>query len=165
MKNIFILGVVSILFGCQPKADDHSKELQNQINNLKSELSETYKPGFGEFMGNIQVHHSKLWFAGEYENWKLADFEINEIKENLENIQKYETDRSESEMIPMIKPALDSVSDAIQKQNLLKFKSSFNLLTNTCVNCHITTKHEFIQIQVPDMHIFSNQKFKMENND
>lgn len=162
MKNILLLGLVCILFSCQPKVDDHSKELQNQINNLKSELSKTYKPGFGEFMGNIQVHHSKLWFAGENENWKLADFEINEIKENLEAIQKYETDRQESEMIPMIKPALDSVSHAIQKQNLSEFKSSFNLLTNTCVNCHQATKHEFIQIQVPDMQIFRNQKFKIE---
>lgn len=162
MKNILLLGLVCVLFSCQPKVDDHSKELQNQINNLKSELSETYKPGFGEFMGNIQVHHSKLWFAGENENWKLADFEINEIKENLEAIQKYETDRQESEMIPIIKPALDSVSHAIQKQNLSEFKSSFNLLTNTCVNCHQATKHEFIQIQVPDMQIFRNQKFKIE---
>lgn len=162
MKNIVLLGLIFTVFSCQPKVDDHSKELQNQIDNLKSELSETYKPGFGEFMGNIQVHHSKLWFAGENENWKLADFEINEIKENLEAIQKYETDRQESEMIPMIKPALDSVSHAIQKQNLSEFKSSFNLLTNTCVNCHQATKHEFIQIQVPDMQIFRNQKFKIE---
>lgn len=163
MKSILLLGLICTLFSCQQKVDDHSKELQNQIDNLKSELSETYKPGFGEFMGNIQVHHSKLWFAGENENWKLADFEINEIKENLEAIQKYETDRPESEMIPMIKPALDSVSHAIQKQNLLEFKNSFNLLTNTCVNCHRATKHEFIQIKVPDMQIFRNQKFKMDN--
>lgn len=162
MKNILLLGLICTLFSCQPKVDDHSKELQSQIDNLKSELSETYKPGFGEFMGNIQVHHSKLWFAGENENWKLADFEINEIKENLEDIQKYETDRPESEMIPMIIPALDSVSHAIQKQSSVRFKRSFNLLTNTCVSCHRATKHEFIQIQEPDMKIFSNQKFKME---
>lgn len=112
MTNTLLLGLVCILFSCQPKVADHSKELQNQTINLKNELLETYKPGFGKFMGNMQVHHSKLWFASE--NWKLVDFEINEIKENLENIQKYETDRSESEMIPMIKPAIDNVSDAIQ---------------------------------------------------
>ncbi len=116
MKNILLLGLICTLFSCQPKVDDYSKELQNQINKLKSELSETYKPGFGEFMGNIQVHHSKLWFAGENENWKLAEFEINEIEENLEAIQKYETNRPESQMIPMIRPALDSVSNAIQKK-------------------------------------------------
>lgn len=162
MKNILLLGFICTLFSCQPNVDDHSKELQNQIDQLKKDLSETYKPGFGEFMGNIQVHHAKLWFAGENENWKLADFEINEIKENLEAIQKYQTDRPETEMIPIIQPALDSVSLAIQKQNLAEFKSSFKLLTNTCVECHRDTKHEFIQIQVPVMDVFSNQKYRLE---
>ena len=162
MKNILLLGFIFSLISCQPNVDDHSKELQNQIDQLKSELAEAYKPGFGEFMGNIQVHHAKLWFAGENENWKLADFEINEIKENLEAIQKYQTDRPETEMIPIIHPALDSVSLAIQKQNLAEFKNSFKLLTNTCVECHRDTKHEFIQIQIPVMDVFSNQKYRME---
>lgn len=163
MKNSLLVVSICVLFSCQTKVDDHSKELQNQIDGLRSELSETYKPGFGEFMGHIQEHHAKLWFAGENENWKLAEFEINEIKENLEAIQTYETDRPESVMIPMIEPAMDSVSYAIQKQNLVQFKSSYNLLTNTCVKCHQATKHEFIQIQVPNMNTFSNQNFKIGN--
>ncbi|RXJ45714.1 hypothetical protein [Gelidibacter gilvus] len=73
----------------------------------------------------------------------MADFEINKIKEELKDIQKYETNRPESEMTPMINPALDSVSKALQKQNLVHFKSSFNFLTKTCDNCHRETKHEF----------------------
>jgi hypothetical protein len=162
MKNIILLGLICTLFSCQPKVDDHSKELQNQIDNLKSEISETYKPGFGEFMGNIQVHHSKLWFAGENENWKLADFEINEIKEALEDIEKYQSERPESKSIPMINPALDSVSNAIQQKNLIQFQRSYNLLTNTCTNCHQATNHGFIQIKIPSQQNFSNQRFKLE---
>jgi len=49
----------------------------------------SYKPGFGEFMGGIQVHHEKLWFAGTNQNWKLAGFEIHEIKESMDDIRKY----------------------------------------------------------------------------
>ena len=163
MKNILLLGLICILFSCQPKVDDHSKELQNQIDKLKSELSETYKPGFGEFMGNIQVHHSKLWFAGKNENWELADFEINEIKEALEDIEKYQSERTESKSIPMINPALDSVSNAIQQKNLIQFERSYKLLTNTCTSCHQATNHEFIQIAIPSQQNFSNQRFKLEN--
>lgn len=162
MKNILTLALFCTLFGCQSKVDDDVVKLQNQIDKLKSELAETYKPGFGDFMGTIQVHHSKLWFAGENENWELADFEIHEIRENMEDIQKYQANRAESKLMSMITPALDSVSRAIQKQNLEQFRSSFRLLTNSCVTCHNDTKHEFIQIQVPNINVFSNQKFKME---
>jgi hypothetical protein len=46
--------------------DEANREqaLQNRIDSLEQKLNETYKPGFGEFMSNIQVHHEKLWFAG-----------------------------------------------------------------------------------------------------
>lgn len=94
-----------------------SNELQNQIDNLKRELSETYKPGFGEFMGAIQIHHAKLWFAGTNENWKLAEFEIKEIRENLEGIQKYFSDRKESKSIGMINLPMESLNNSNLKKN------------------------------------------------
>ena len=48
-----------------------------------------YTPGLGEFMSGIQVHHEKLWFAGKAGNWQLADFETGEIRETIDDIQKY----------------------------------------------------------------------------
>ena len=39
-------------------------------------------------MSGIQVHHEKLWFAGTAKNWRLADFEIHEIMEAVDDIAK-----------------------------------------------------------------------------
>lgn len=61
----------------------------------------------------------------------------------------------------MIYPALDSVSNAI-KEKTAQFERSYNLLTNTCTKCHQATKHEFIQIKIPDKNVFSNQEFKLQ---
>lgn len=108
------------------------QQLQNRIDSLEQKLSETYKPGFGEFMSGIQAHHSKLWFAGQNENWELAQFEIDEIKESLDDIRKYETDRKKSQLIPMINPALDSIGNAVHKKDIQAFKRSFVFLTSTC---------------------------------
>ncbi|MBO9531092.1 MAG: hypothetical protein J7514_15265, partial [Acinetobacter oleivorans] len=71
--------------------------MQNRIDSLQSQLEHSYKPGFGDFMGRIQVHHNKLWFAGQNQNWKLADFEIHEISEAVSDIQKYQAHRKESQ--------------------------------------------------------------------
>lgn len=46
---------------------------------------EPYQPGLGEFMTATQLRHAKLWFAGEQNNWDLAAYEIDEIKEGLED--------------------------------------------------------------------------------
>src|SRR5678815_372778 len=108
MKYISLLISLLMLSACNQQNGDLSK-FQAQIDSLQNKLNNTYKPGFGEFMSSIQVHHNKLWFAGQNQNWKLADFEVNEIKETVEAIEKYQTEREESEKIEMLKPALDSV--------------------------------------------------------
>ena len=136
------------------------RQLQSRIDSLQQQIDKSYKPGFGEFMGSIQVHHEKLWFAGINQNWKLADFEINEIKESLEDIQSYCTDRPERKSLTMIDRPLDSISYAIQQKDEALFKKNFITLTNTCNNCHRTTEHEFNVIKIPDTPPFSNQEFK-----
>ena len=160
MKYTFSILLTLTLFACNQKTDK-TMALQNRIDSLESKIANSYKPGFGEFMSCIQAHHSKLWFAGQQKNWKLAEFEVHEITEGIENIQKFQAERSESQMINMTNPALDSVSNAIQKKDYTLFKSSYNLLTNTCNNCHRATNFEFNVVKIPDTQPYSNQDFKV----
>lgn len=113
-------------------------------------------------MGNIQTHHSKWRFAEKNENRKLVNLEINEIKEGLEGTEKYRSERTERQSIPMINPALNSVANAIQQKNLIQFEHSYNLLTNTCTNYHRAPNQGFIQLTIPSRQNFSNQRFKLE---
>ena len=85
---------------------------------------------------------------------------MDEIRETFEDLQKYETDRKEIQLIPMINPALDSVSNAIEQKNYEQFNNNFTLLTNTCNACHIAAKFEFNVVKIPDAQTFSNQDFK-----
>lgn len=160
MRQLLLVTTLFGLFACNQQTEN-TKVLQNRIDSLEKKLADTYKPGFGEFMSGIQAHHSKLWFAGQNENWKLADFEVHEIMEAIEDIQKFQTERKESQMIGMINPALDSINNAIQQKNPVLFKSSYTLLTNTCNNCHHAANFEFNVVKIPDNQPFSNQDFKI----
>jgi hypothetical protein len=159
MKTLVILISALVLVSCT-QSNEKISQLQNQIDSLQKRLTETYKPGFGEFMTYVQSHHAKLWFAGQNENWKLADFEIHEIMEAVENVKKFATDRKESKLIGMITPALDTVNLAIQQKNLLFFRKSYNSLTNTCNLCHRAANFEFNLVKTPETQTFSNQDFK-----
>ena len=53
-----------------------------------SEPAQPYTPGLVEFMMNVQSHHAKLWLAGNARNWDLADYQVDELKELLEDIAK-----------------------------------------------------------------------------
>jgi len=161
MRSVCLLLLLCAIAGCGSKSNEVQK-LNTRIDSLGKELAHAYKPGLGEFMSGIQVHHEKLWFAGEAQNWALADFEIGEIKETLNDIRTYNADRTEIRSLLMIDPAVDSITNAIQQKNPQLFKSSFFLLTNTCNNCHHATNHDFNVIKIPDTPPFSNQDFKVQ---
>jgi hypothetical protein len=162
MKQIFFLLLTLVFSGCN-QPTENTKVLHQRLDSLELKLADTYKPGFGEFMSSIQVHHNKLWFAGINQNWKLADFEVHEIIEAIDEIKKYQKDRKESQMIGMIVPALDSVNAAIQQKNPALFKSSYVFLTITCNKCHRANEFEFNVVKIPDNPPFSNQDFKHQD--
>ena len=153
--------IIGILFLSCNRQTQKNSDLQKRIDSLEIKISQSYKPGFGEFMSNIQIHHAKLWFAGKNQNWKLADFEVNEIEENLEGIKKYCSDRSETKSIGMIDLPMDSISATIQQKNQNSFRDKYMDLTNTCNKCHQETEHEYNVIKIPDTPPFSNQDFKV----
>ena len=158
MKDFFII----LLIVCGTSSCQQSKQnaLQQKVDSLEKKLSNTYKPGFGEFMSSIQVHHAKLWFAGQNQNWQLADFEMHEIAETLDAIKEYQTEREESKKVDMLKPSLDAVKDAIDKKDATLFTSSYLLLTNSCNNCHKAVNFGFNVVKIPETPPFSNQAFK-----
>jgi hypothetical protein len=158
MRIIFAVSAFFLLACNQP---GNTVQLQKQVDSLKLQLANSYKPGLGELMAGIQVHHAKLWFAGQNENWKLANFELNEIKEAVETIQKSYPERDESKMLlHLFSPVLDSMDHAIQQTNSSVFKNTYVLLTNTCNNCHHVAGFAFNVVTIPSSPPFSNQDFK-----
>lgn len=156
----FCVGLLFMLLACN--AGTNTSKVEIYPDSVLVKKSQTYKPGLGEFMSGIQVHHAKLWFAGVNQNWKLADFEIHEIGEALDDIRTFNIDRVEVKSINMIDAPIDSVSFSIQQHDLNSFKKNFILLTNTCNSCHKATDHGFNVVKVPDTPPFSNQDFKVQ---
>ena len=157
-RAVFFLLLTLLFVSC-----NDSQKLQDQIDKLKFQTLNSYKPGLGEFMSNIQIHHAKLWFAGMNQNWQLADFELNEISETVTAIQKYETEREESKSVSVLFPALDSVRTAIQKHDAKQFVQNYTELTTTCNACHQMVKFGFNVVKEPDTPPFSNQEFSVKH--
>lgn len=162
MKALLVVFIAISLISCSPGSSNEAL-LQNQIDSLQAKLSESYKPELGELMTNIQAHHAKLWYAGQYQNWKLADYEIKELQEIVEDIKKYNSDRNEVKLIGMIQSPLTQVSNFIQNRNSKQFEDNFTTLTKTCNACHLATKYEFNVVEIPEGQMFGNQDFKPSN--
>lgn len=166
MRGLFVpLVLIGLLTACT-KSNNGEQALQNQNDSLKTKLENAYKPGFGDFMGKVQTRHSKLWFAGVNENWELAEFEMHELEEVIEDIRTVYPNREETQSLPIIEPSLETVNNAIKQRDAEVFKKGYLTLTNACNSCHQATKVEFIKIKTPTIPPHSNQDFmKLVNND
>ncbi len=164
MKIPALLLLTILLNSCTPQAPvlPESTVITDELAAQLRDMKEKYRPGLGEIMSGIQTHHAKLWFAGINENWKLAEYEIKEIKERLQTAQDIETNRKETGEIPMIYGSIDSVLNTIHQKNVSAFKNSFKSLTNTCNSCHRSVNFEFNVVTIPAAPPVTNQSFKVK---
>ena len=124
---------------------------------------EPYKPGLGEFMMATQLRHAKLWFAGKSHNWDLAAYEIDEIKEGLEDAARLHSTVDGVAVAEMIKtiidPRIERLEKAVGAKNNAQFVAAFDELTDGCNACHTGAGKPFIRIQRPSVPPLSNQNF------
>ena len=132
-------------------------------NNATSEPAQPYTPSLVEFMMNVQSHHAKLWLAGNARNWDLADYQVDELKELLEDIAKRVPDYKGTPVGKMIEsitmPPIGDIESAIKARDSAKFAAAFDQLTAACNACHEAANRGFIVIQRPATSPFPNQSF------
>jgi hypothetical protein len=127
---------------------------------------EPYQPGLGEFMTATQLRHAKLWFAGKQNNWDLAAYEIDEIKQGLEDAARLFPTFDGIPVAEMIKtiidPRIEELEKAVRAKSSTKFTAAFDELTSGCNNCHAGASKPFIRIQRPIAPPLTNQNFEPE---
>ena len=129
--------------------------------------NEAYTPGLGDLMGQIQMRHAKLWFAGKAMNWQLAAYELDEIKEAFEDAAKYQPNFKGKPIAEMIGPItaqpITKLEKAIATKDTAQFAKAFDSLSKACMSCHQDTEHGFIAIQRPSFPPLTNQRFELKH--
>ena len=127
------------------------------------EQAQPYVPGLVEFMMTVQTHHTKLWLAGNARNWELADYQLDEMKELVEEIAKRVPKYRDVPVGQMIEaatlPPIADIEAAIKARDGKKFAVAFDALTAACNACHEAANRGFIVIQRPANSPFPNQSF------
>ena len=114
-------------------------------------------PGLGEIMTLQQLRHIKLWFAGSAANWALADYEIGELNEGFEDVDKLLDGGTVDKMVGA---PLKDLQKIIDGKNRAAFPAAFDSLSAGCNACHHALDHAFIVIKRPTSLPYSDQAFE-----
>jgi hypothetical protein len=145
-----------------------SKQQDPQKTNSASE-KETVQPKEEHYelalaMARMQTYMQKLHFAGQNENWKLAQFYTHEVEETMEDIINHNVVDEGQEISSLVKtmafPNIEKLEKTIASEDKTSFVEGYQLLLRSCNNCHVASKHEFIKITTPKNEDFINQDFK-----
>lgn len=156
------IGVVALPFGLRvdaARAQEHG-----------------YPAHLGDLMNeSMQVHHTKLWLAGQAGNWPLAAFEVRKLKETVEEVKEAIVQIQASspkwhrvpvgEMLSAVDAHLDGLDQAVKEKNATKFTTAYRELTAACNACHVRAGERQIKIIEPRATggVFIDQDFTVSN--
>lgn len=152
--------VVLLIFarGCSQKPETSSEGLEERLKKLEIAV-----PGVGAMMGSVQLHVAKLYFAGEAKNWKLAEFEIHEIEENLEKAATLRPGDNGVQLTGVFdafeRTQLAEMKKAIKQEDLKAFRRLYVESIEVCNSCHVSTGRPYLVITPPTAPPVPNQQW------
>lgn len=178
MKNTIVyivLGIAIIMsmysLHSVSKLSHEQEKLEKALNKVKKaeagQDEEEEEIEVADIMTKFQRHSNKLWFAGQAENWELAEFYVHELEEAMEIIEQnriMDDGVNLSTLIGMmgLEP-LKQVDAAIDNKNKEDFSAKYQFLVTNCNNCHASSKHAYINIKAPETPVFDNQVYEATN--
>ena len=166
MKKLLSCCAIAMLAAaCTSHGDDGATReiasLRTQVEALEARQSalkdsEAPKAELGQQMLMLQIRHARLWAAGEDKNWLLAQFQLAELNEALDDVVEQNGDHAAlqpqklSVVLPAImKPAVAQLRTAINDGSKVEFERAYDGLSNACSSCHKAADHGFLVIQRP----------------
>ncbi len=137
-----------------------------QAQEQSAQSSSAYAPKVADIMGQTQLRHFKLWFAGSAGNWALASYELGQIRGGFDAAARLYHTPGGAPSARGLKddsgPPVADVAKAVAAGNKEDFIKAFERLTMACNACHQAAHVGFIRIRVPTSSPFTDQSFPPE---
>ena len=140
MKYRPVVTLLALAISCSAVAAEEQSEQNSQRQN--------YVPSLAVAMQLIQLSHFKLWLAGNLRNWRLAEYELSQMKTTLQDAKSLFPNELKADTSGISQSA-EEFRDAIKTKDGTRFDRAFEKLTSACNSCHEGLGLEFIEIRVP----------------
>ncbi len=114
--------------------------------------------GLGDMMAIGQMRHIKLWQAARAENWPLASYEADKLRDSLYRAATFYVNIPVS-FVKGSDEALAATQAAATRRDARAFEKAFGALTMSCNACHQAAGLDFVRMRTPSASPFSNQDF------
>ena len=154
-------GASEFLFGPQARAQEMPASGPNQVAATPADKPSINDrlPDQSHEMQDAAYHFENLWFAGNKQNWPLADYYLRKTRSYLALAVQIKPVRKTSAGAEVnLKGILDAVDHgmlaqadkAIKNKDVAGFKTAYRQAVEGCNACHSACERSYIRLQVPD---------------
>lgn len=110
-------------------------------------------------MEDVSYHFSNLWFAGQHENWDLANFYWSETRSHLRWAVRIIPKRKDKagqdvDLVAILQAfengPLQQLQAAITAKDKAAFEKNYRTSMETCYGCHKAADKPFLRLQIPE---------------
>ncbi|SRR5579871_1781256 len=164
---ISLAGAVALCASIIAAAQNASPGPQPQAPSRPGLVILDFKPAMDDLMTMlVQPRHIRLYYAGQAKNWRLAAFQVNELRAALARIGRtipnYRNINVDTAVASIFADRLAAVDAAIKAADPAQFTAAYEQMTTACNECHKGMEHPFLVIKVPEAGFFPDQEFRAE---
>jgi len=116
-------------------------------------------PDQAHAMMDVDYHFSNLWFAGQNENWDLAQFNVNEVRSHLRWAVRIIPVRKNAagievfleQLLGAVEAAqLEPLKKSVEAKDKVQFERAYKDMLNGCYMCHVASSKPYLRLHVPE---------------
>ncbi len=140
-----VLMIAGTIVSC---SDDRSSE-------RTVEEQETEHAELAQHMARLQRWTHKTALAVQAQNPELSEFYLHEMEESIETIRtevpQYEGHEIGSLMSDQLGPSVEALDQAVESRDWSAIEARLQDLERSCNQCHDSTEHGFVRIDLEDV--------------
>lgn len=136
--------------GSTPAGD----QLEQTLQEIRGQL-----PSQSHTMADVAYQFSNLWFAGQAENWPLAEFLLSETKSHLRWAVRVRPVRPLSNggkldvgaMLSAVEQgSLKELTESVQAKDRARFVTAYKQQLASCYDCHVAAGKPYLRLHLPE---------------
>jgi hypothetical protein len=144
--------------GCDRSAPAVAPERSKEDLAARVQALEELFPSQSHMMADVGYHFTNLWFAGEHENWPLADFYLAETKSHLRWAVRRIPVRKDNQgrdinltgiLEAFENSQLTQLKQAVDRKDRAAFEAVYKESLTVCYSCHKASDKPYLRPQVP----------------
>jgi hypothetical protein len=153
--------------GENSRASNEIAALRAEVEILKGKATDQ-----AHVMSSVAYHYGNLWFAGQAQNWPLAEFYWGETRSHMRwavRVIPVRKDprgkeiRLQEILEPIEKSAFEDLHKAMANKNVEQFGGAYKTMLESCYACHVAAGKPYLKLQVPTRAPEALIRFEPEN--